>query len=104
MSTTKKLPIICRFWQEDGVWNGEAVDIPIATFGDTFEEAMQGLKEGIVSHFNASAQVGSVQELIDTVEQIAVDRGLLSYDDIMPSSPLVKMLVAFKNHQEVVVV
>ena len=104
MSETKELPVICKFWQEDGVWNGEAVDLPIAVFGKTFEEALDSLKEGIVSHFNASVQVGSIQELINTVEQIAVDKGLLSIDDIMPGSPLVKMLVAFENHQEVVVV
>ena len=36
-SVSQEMPVLCKFWQEDGVWNGSAQDLPVAVFGETIE-------------------------------------------------------------------
>jgi predicted RNase H-like HicB family nuclease len=52
------LPALCRFWREDGVWNASAVDLPIAVFGDTIEEAQSNMSDALTAHLNALNRLG----------------------------------------------
>jgi len=36
---------------EDGVWNIEAIDFPVAAFGETPEKAEDNLYQAMLSHF-----------------------------------------------------
>ena len=54
--------ILCRFWTEDGVWNAEALSLPIVVSGDRFEEAQNHLREAIDSHFTVLADDGLLEE------------------------------------------
>jgi predicted RNase H-like HicB family nuclease len=62
LSERKKLDtqisVLCKFWFEDGVWNGSAHDLPVAVFGQTIDEAKKNLGEALVSHFDALQQIG----------------------------------------------
>lgn len=101
--TSVAVPILCRFWLEDGVWNGTAEDMAVAAFGDSFEEAMANLRTGIESHLESIIEAGEIEDVIGHLQQRAREYGFLSLDDISPSTPLVKMLVAIKNRELVAV-
>jgi len=53
-SEQTSLPVLCRFWNEDGVWNGSAEDVAVAVFGQTLEEAINNLRAAVQNHFEAS--------------------------------------------------
>lgn len=95
------VPILCKFWSEDGVWNAVAEDLPVAVFGSSFEEARDNLRAAIESHIESMIETGQVGELITHLQERA--REYLSVDEISPDSPLLKMLVAMKN-QEIIAV
>lgn len=91
------VPILCKFRFEDGVWNGVAEDLPVAVFGNTFEEAKENLRSAIESHIESVLESGEVMPLIQHLQERG--REYLSVDEISPGSPLVKMLVAMKNRE-----
>lgn len=97
------VPILCRFWFEDGVWNGVAEDLAVAAFGGSFEEAMANLRMAIESHLESVLEAGEVGDVVKHLEQRAKEYGFLSLDEVSPRSPLVKMLVAIRNSQLVAV-
>lgn len=99
--TSVSVPILCKFWREDDVWNGVAEDLPVAVFGASFEETKENMRSAIESHIESVAETGDVTGLIRRLQERS--REYLSVDEISPGSPLVKMLVAMKN-QEVVAV
>ncbi|MFQ5925897.1 MAG: type II toxin-antitoxin system HicB family antitoxin [Terriglobia bacterium] len=101
--TSVAVPILCKFWFEDGVWNGVAADLAVAAFGSSFEEAMANLRTAIGSHLESVIEAGNVTALITHLQERAREYGFLSLDEISPSSPLVKMLVAMKNQELVAV-
>ncbi len=43
----------CRFWKEDGIWNGSAKRLPIAVFGQTLEETKANMRDAFRSHIEA---------------------------------------------------
>jgi predicted RNase H-like HicB family nuclease len=53
VSQVLEIPVLARLWWEDGVWNGEAIDLPIAVFGDTFEDAVAHLQDAVMSHLES---------------------------------------------------
>jgi hypothetical protein len=69
-----KVPVLCRFWQEDGVWNGSAHDLPIAVYGDSLEQAQGHLDEAIISHLNALEKLGKVDPVISELMRLADER------------------------------
>lgn len=101
--TETLVPILCKFWPEDGVWNGVTEDLSVAVFGFTYEEASENLRQAIECHMEAAVETGSIGALIAHLQERAKEYGFLSLDAITPGSSLVKMLVAMKN-QEVVAV
>ena len=48
-----QVPVLCRIWEEQGVFNGIAEDLPVAVFGKTHEEAQSYLRDAIISHLEA---------------------------------------------------
>ncbi|HEX9764209.1 MAG TPA: hypothetical protein VGA39_02910 [Candidatus Acidoferrales bacterium] len=100
-AASTSVPILCKFWREDDVWNGVAEDLPVAAFGATFEDAKENLRCALESHIESVAEAGDVVALIQHLQEKS--RDYLAVDEISPGSPLVKMLVAMKN-QEVVAV
>jgi len=60
-----EIPVLLRLWQEDKVWNGEAVDLPVAVFGETFEETASNLQTAVISHLEALQEIGKLKETAD---------------------------------------
>jgi len=69
----KQFPVLCNLWQEDGVWNGVADDLPVAVFGATFEEAQANLCQALMSHLEALQEVGKLEETVALTEAQAQD-------------------------------
>lgn len=100
MSTDQQhVPILCKLWSEDGVWNAISADLPVAVFGDTFEEAKANLEEALIGHFAALEQTGQLKNTIELMMRKAHEYGFLSFADIGTDSALVKMLVAVQGHE-----
>src|SRR6266571_6629570 len=93
------ISVLCKFWEEDGVWNGIVEHLPVAAFGNSFEEARQNLANAFESHIESLRESGKLQELIEDVQ--GRSRDYLSADEIPVGSPILRMLVAMKN-QEIV--
>jgi len=74
------IPILCKFWSEDGVWNGVAEPLPVAVFGETFEEAKDNLRDAITAHLEAVREVGDLNTTIESLLQSA--KNFLSVEDI----------------------
>lgn len=91
------VPILCKFWLEDAVWNGIAADLAVAAFGSSFEEARDNLATALVSHFESVQEAGKIEQLIALLQEKA--RDYLPFAEVSPDSPLVKMLVAIKDDE-----
>lgn len=96
-SGMETISILCRFWSEDGVWNGVAEDLPVAAFGPTFEEARRNLSDALLSHLQSASELGKLAEIIRLLQQREHD--FLPVDEIPLNSPLLKMLVAMKDRE-----
>lgn len=59
---TMSIKVICRYWQEDGVWNGSVKRLPIAVFGQTLEETKANLRAAFRSHMAAMQSIPQVGE------------------------------------------
>ena len=68
------ISILCRFWEEDGVWNAAAHDLPVAVFGKTFQQAQKHLNAALKAHFEALHELGKVQDTIERLRRIAHDQ------------------------------
>jgi hypothetical protein len=90
------LQVLCRFWQEDGVWNATTEHLAVAVFGDTFEDAQKNLQDAIVAHMECWVESGKAKELIALLESRA--HGRLEVEKICPDVPLVKMQIEMKDH------
>jgi predicted RNase H-like HicB family nuclease len=85
------IPILVRFWQEDGVWNASAMDISVAVFGYTFEEARRNFEEALARHFEVLCEMNQIDRTIKILSKAAKDRGF--YDRIQPRETYEKFLV-----------
>jgi predicted RNase H-like HicB family nuclease len=101
-----ELSIYCKLWEEDGVWNSCAIDLPIAAFGKSIEDAKANLEEAIHSHFCALEALGKVnsavvhllqahenrelnsQRLMELSENVLMSRFVMT-QDAMPCAELV---------------
>jgi len=91
-----QVPILCKFWEDDDVWNGAAVDLPIAVFGDTFEEAQRHLREGIVCHLQALQELHQLAPAIEYLQQRARDY-TVSVEEIPANKPLLRIDATVQN-------
>lgn len=74
------VPILCKFWSEDGVWNGVAEHIPVAVVGETFEAAKENLRSAIGAHLEAIRESGDLDSNLETLLDDA--RDFFSVQDI----------------------
>jgi predicted RNase H-like HicB family nuclease len=85
------VPVLCKFFQEDGVWNAHAEHLPVAVFGNTLEEAQKNLGDAIVTYMQSLAEVGRIQEVITMLIRRAEDQMLVQ--EIHADSFIGKLLV-----------
>ena len=102
-SRSVAVPVLCKFWFEDEVWNGTAEHMAVAVFGNTFEQALENMRAAIQSHVESMIETGKAPELMRLLQEKARDYGFLSLDEISTSSPLVKMLVTVNDRELVAV-
>ena len=91
------VPVLCRFWAEDHVWNGVAEDLAVAAFGDAFEIAVSHLREAIESHLEALLEAGELSNAVAQLEERAREYGFLTLHELTSASPLLKMLITVKR-------
>jgi len=91
------LPVLCRFWQEDGIWNATAAHLAVAAFGDSFEEAQKNLRNAIMAHIECWAEAGKADQLVALLRDQSHEQ--LALEEISPDSPLVKMQVGMHDDQ-----
>jgi predicted RNase H-like HicB family nuclease len=89
--------VLCKFWPEDGVWNGIAEGLPVAVFGETFEEALHNLADALESHLSCVMQSGERDRVVKDLQSRA--RDYLPIDEMPLDSPLLKMLVPVKGRE-----
>lgn len=61
MSEAIVIPVLCRLWFEDGVWNAIAEQTAVAVFGPTREQADAILKEALKLHFDEIHRLGHLE-------------------------------------------
>jgi predicted RNase H-like HicB family nuclease len=84
--------VLVKFWPEDGVWNASAMDIPVAVFGETFEEAQHNFEDALTAHFETLADAGQLKSALVSLRKIAGDREM--FDRIQPRVTFQKFPVA----------
>lgn len=67
------VPILCKFWSEDGMWNGVAEHIPVAVFGETFEAAKDNLRIAIGAHLETVRELGDLDPTLESLLHDAKD-------------------------------
>lgn len=95
-----QIPVLLRVWQEEGVWNGEAVDLPVAVFGDTFEETVRALHDAVISHLETLQEVGTLDETIHILRVCARQRRF-TLDDMGSNQSLIRFTAGLENQRVV---
>jgi predicted RNase H-like HicB family nuclease len=95
---TIEIPILCRFSQEDGVWNGSAEHLPVSVFGDTFEEAQHNLVDAILAHLESVQEQGDIKKTIEHLRSCAKEH-CLSIEDMASDQPLMRFNAALQDHR-----
>ena len=93
-----EIPVLCRFWADDGVWNGEAIDLPVAVFGDTFEDAKKHLMNALISHLEALQEIGKLNETSKKLRACARQR-CFSLEEMASNKPLVRLNAGIQDHK-----
>jgi predicted RNase H-like HicB family nuclease len=97
-----EIPVLLRFWQDDDCWNGEAVDLPVAVFGKTFEETTRNLHEAVISHLEALQEIGKLNDTVQVLKTCARNHRV-SVDEMGMNQPLVRFNAGLQNHQVVAI-
>lgn len=82
---------------EDGIWNGSAVDLPVAVHGKTIEHAKRHLLDAVVGHLEALQEVGLLEQEIKRLQHLAQDCRLSI--DGMPEGLLWKTTAKVSDHR-----
>lgn len=64
VSSSGVVPVVVKFWLEDGVWNAVAEDLSVAVYADTLEAARDMLRVALIEHFQLAHEMGFFQELV----------------------------------------
>lgn len=88
----RDIPVLCRFWREDRVWNGVAEDLPVAVLGKTFEAAQENLREAIEQHCSVLIEAGEFTSAVRRLRDRS--RATVALKSMVPGAPVVKMLLA----------
>ena len=68
-----EIPVLCRIWEEQGVFNGVAEDLPVAVFGKTHEEAQSNLRDAVLSHLEALRELHKLEPVVEHLRSQARD-------------------------------
>jgi hypothetical protein len=98
ITSATSLPVLCEFWQEDDVWNGEAKDLPIAIFGDTFEEAQAHMRDAIQGYMESSIEAGDMPDVVAILEKAARHR--ITPEELSPKRPVLKISVELTDKNQ----
>ena len=98
LDVVMEIPVLCRFWTEDQVWNGEAVDLPVAVFGETFESAQDNLFHAVISHLEALEEIGKLEETARRLRSSAKQRRL-TLDEMGSNQPFVRFNAGVQDHR-----
>jgi len=94
--TAVEIPVLCRLWEEDGIFNGVAEDLAVAVFGDTYEEASKNLGEAIIAHLQALQKLGQLDDVIEQLRVRAREASLMSQS--LPRNQAVYRFSAAKHN------
>jgi predicted RNase H-like HicB family nuclease len=93
-----KIPVLCRFRQEDGVWNGTAEDLAVAVFGPTFEETQKNLSDAILCHLEALQELKQIEPTIDYLQRRARECNV-TLEDMPNNRPVMRMNATLFDNQ-----
>jgi predicted RNase H-like HicB family nuclease len=96
-NTVIEVPVLCRFWQEDGVWNASTEELPIVVFGNTFEETQKHMSDAIVAHLNSLQKLGALPATVELLRTLARERSV-SVDNLVLNQAFIKMSAAIQDH------
>lgn len=66
MHPQRSIPVV--YYREGDYWLAQAVTVEVATFGDTFEEAQQAIREALELYFEDGEEVREAQDVrLETV-------------------------------------
>lgn len=102
LDVVTEIPILCRFWEEDGVWNGEAVDLPVAVFGETVEQAFMHLWNAVISHLEALQEIGKLKETAHILRTCARQHQV-SMNEMSPNQLWGRFNAGLQNHRVVAI-
>ena len=94
---TVTVRILCRLWEEDGVWNAVAEHLPVAVFGATFEEARHNLKDAIDGHLRTVSEIGKIAQLLEELADHARDYEFLNVTELPPQSVFVPIQAVLRD-------
>lgn len=97
--TIVSIPVLCKLWQEDGVWNGEAAHLAVAVFGESFEDTRHNLRIAIISHLQTLQDVGRLEETIPVLQACAKQRFVL--DEIPNNEAVCRLTAGVEDHRVV---
>ena len=95
-----QIPVLLRVWQEEGVWNGEAVRSPIAVFGDAFEDTIENLQAAVISHLEALQEIGKLDETAHILRACARQHRF-TLDEMGSNQPFIRFTAGLENHKVV---
>jgi len=97
--TAVEIPVLCKVWEEDGVFNGIAQDLAVAAFGNTYEEASSNLGEAIIAHLQALQDLGKLDEVIEQLRDRS--REVCLTPQSFPRNEAVYLFSAAKHDSEI---
>jgi predicted RNase H-like HicB family nuclease len=97
-SEVMAIPILVRLWKEDNVWNGEAAELSVAVFGNSFEETADNLHEAVISHLEALQEIGKLDETVHLLRAHAREYRL-SAEELPSNEVVTKFNVGLQDHR-----
>jgi hypothetical protein len=97
-----EIPVLCRLWPEDGIWNGEAVHLAVAVFGDTFEDTQRNLGDAVISHLQALQEIDKLDETVHMLRVCAKHHRMV-LDEMPTSEAMLKFTAGLQDHRVVAI-
>ena len=80
------------------MWNGEAVHLPGAVYGNSLEESMRHLSDALLTHLEAEQQVGTRDATIQYLKTCAREK-CLTIEEMVPNRLLSRFNAAVQNQK-----
>ncbi|MGH9698117.1 MAG: type II toxin-antitoxin system HicB family antitoxin [Candidatus Acidiferrales bacterium] len=91
------VPILCKFWHDEDVWNASAEHLAVAAFGKTFEEAQDNLQGALIAHIECWVEEGKGEELFARLREHARDD--LSVNRLPARQPMTTLLIGMRDNE-----